>query len=60
MNVQATVERPEIYMLAQCTADKNQLMYGEIRLNDIKQIQTSPIDVSGVQLNDEVRFFKGK
>ena len=59
MNVQSTVERPEIYMLARCTADKNQLMYGELRLDDIKQLPMHPIEIDGTLIHDEVRFFKG-
>ena len=46
-------------MLARCTADKNQLMYGELRLDDIKQLPMTPIELDGISINDEVRFFKG-
>ena len=59
MNVRSTVERPEIYMLARSTADKNQLMYGELRLDDIKQLPMHPIEIDGILINDQVRFFKG-
>lgn len=41
------------------TADKNQLMYGELRLDDIKQLPIHPIEIDGILINDQVRFFKG-
>jgi len=60
VNVQATVELPETYILARCTASDNQLLYGETRLEDIRTL-AKPIvfDADGIQIHDEMRFFTG-
>ena len=59
VDVQAMVERPETYILARCPANSSQLMYSEIRLEDMRQVETNPLDVGGIQLSDKIRFFKG-
>ena len=59
MGVQAMVEQPETYILARCPANSSQLMYSSLRLEDMKQIETTPLDVDGIQLHDKIRFFKG-
>ena len=57
--MQANVESPEIYILARCPATDQQLMYSEIRLEDIKEFSTTPAVMKGVEIKDNLRFFKG-
>ena len=54
------VEKPEMYILAKCTSDKNQLMYSPIRLDDMEYTNKIPIEFNNIDIFDEVRFFKGK
>uniref|UniRef100_A0A7M5X6F1 Uncharacterized protein n=1 Tax=Clytia hemisphaerica TaxID=252671 RepID=A0A7M5X6F1_9CNID len=58
-SVQANVEYPEVYILARCPATDQQLMYGDLRLEDIEELSTMPVMLKGVQVNDHFRFFKG-
>ena len=59
VDVQAMVERPETYILARCPADSSQLMYSNLRFDDMTQVETTPLEVDGIQLHDKIRFFKG-
>lgn len=59
MNIQSTVEQPEIYILARCSATENQLMYCNERMEDIKQL-AYPIEFDSKTMYDHMRFFKGK
>ena len=58
IDVQGGVEKPDVYILARCPSDEHQLMYSNIRNEDIRLLKY-PINVEGYQLHDEVRFFHG-
>lgn len=58
VDVQATVEQPELYIFARCPSNDQQLLYSEIRINDIN-LATKEIEINGIQFKDIIRIFKG-
>ena len=59
MNVQAEVETPWIYLLANCqdtVAEK--YSFSEERRVDILEM-VEPLEIDGVKLHDKLRFFQG-
>ena len=59
VNVQSEVEKPELYMLAQCQSNDNQLLCSEEQVEDLLEINTSITSSNGVVINDVMRIFKG-
>ena len=53
------VKKPELYMLAQCQSNDNQLLYSEEQVEDLLEINTSITSSNGVLINDVMRIFKG-
>ena len=58
VNVQAIVEKPELYILARCPGTDEQLAYTDTRLEDLFDL-TNCITVDGLEFRDIMRFFKG-
>ena len=58
INVQAIVEKPELYILARCPATDQQLSYVDTRIQDLNDL-TEPIEIDNYLLFDSLRFFKG-
>ena len=59
INVQAEVEKPQLYILARCPSNDQQLMYIDTRLEDIKDLSSAIDTNDGISIYDEMRFFKG-
>ena len=58
VDVQACVEDPAWYILARCSPSENQIMYIQIRLEDINKLKSN-IKINGTEITDEMAFFKG-
>jgi len=58
--VQAKVEKPVTYLLARCPASSLQLCYSDIRLHDIQRWNSTDVDVDGIKITDNLRYFKGR
>ena len=52
-------KKPELYMLAQCQSNDNQLLCSEEQVEDLLEINTSITSSNGVVINDVMRIFKG-
>ena len=59
VNVQTYVEVPQLYILARCKSDDQQLMYGEERLEHILKLQEQISAESGIIVKDIICIFKG-
>ena len=59
MDIAEKVEEPELYILARCPSNDQQLMYSDLRLRDIKDMRSTPLEVDGCKINDTLRIFKG-
>ena len=55
VDIQATIEKPTVYILARCPSNDRQLLYSEERINDICQTKENII----IPIKDVVRIFKG-
>ena len=59
INVQSMVEKPEIYRLARCPSNNQQILYSEERYEDLIELK-SPLKVNvDLNINDPLRVFKG-
>lgn len=57
--VQSLAEKPKLYILGQSpSTDKDQLLYTETRIEDLKECQVS-ITTQVIELKNEIRFFSG-
>ena len=59
INVQASVEEPNMYILARCSSTDQQLLYSDERTGDIMNLKYSAESANNVEVNDVLRFFKG-
>ena len=59
INVQATIEEPQLYLLARCPSNDQQILYSEERVTDLLKMQKPIQCLNGVMINDVARFFKG-
>ena len=50
-NIQFIVKKPYIYLLARCSSDDHQLLYGQERINDI-------LELHGIENTDAMWIFK--
>ena len=58
INLQSIIERPNLYILARCPSNDQQIMYSDTRMEDIlslKKIKTK----NGILIEDIIRVFKG-
>lgn len=60
IDIAEKVERPETYILARCPSNDQQLMYSQIRLEDIAKMHETPLKINGCEIKDTMRIFKGK
>ena len=58
VDVQATIETPEIYILGRCPGTTELTAYSEIRMEDIIEL-VKPLSFNGTNVYDIMRFFKG-
>ena len=59
VDVQETIEKPEIYMLARCPGTTELTAYSSTRMYDIMELELPIMFDNGVEVYDTVRFFKG-
>ena len=59
INVQSQIEKPKIYILARCKSDNHQLLYGEERMDDIRELKEGIVAENGTVIHDIIRVFKG-
>ena len=57
LDLQANVEDPVWYILGRCPPSENQIMYCQIRLEDINKLKND-IKMNGIEITDEISFFK--
>ena len=53
VDVQACVEDPVWYILVRCPPSENQIMYSQIRLEDINKLKSN-IKINGTEIADEM------
>lgn len=58
-SVQSNVEVPEVYIIACCRSNDNQVMYGELRMEDVITLSSEKFVVDGIEITEKLRFFKG-
>ena len=59
VDTQKEIEKPEVHFITQCSsADEEQLMYSETRLECIQQLKGN-LTIEGVEYKDKMRFFHG-
>ena len=59
VDVQATIEKPFLYIFGRCPSNDQQLLYSEERINDILKSKEAISTENGITVNDTVRVFKG-
>ena len=59
INVQATIEEPQLYLLERCPSNDQQILYSEERVTDLLKMQKPIQSLNKVMINDVARFFKG-
>ena len=59
INIQATTEKSQLYLLARCPSNDQQILYSEERVTDLLKMQKPIQCLNGVMINDVARFFKG-
>ena len=57
-NIQSTVEKPYIYLLARCPTDDHQLIYSQEPINYILKL-SQKIEFHGIEITDLMKIFKG-
>ena len=58
VNVQAIVEKPELYIVARCKSNDEQLAYVETHTVCLKDLDKN-LYFNGTEITDRMRFFKG-
>ena len=58
LNVQAEIERPELYIIGRCRANEEQLGYIDTRVVCLKGLEHN-LTVNGIDIKDVMRFFHG-
>ena len=58
INIQSVVEKPYVYILAQCPSNDQQILYTEERISDIVESSIG-LTVNNMTIHDKIRFFKG-
>ena len=59
INVQSIIEKPQLYILARCPSNEQQILYSEERMLDISMLTSPIISSNSVEINDQLRIFKG-
>ena len=65
VNVQRVVEMPELYLIARCRSNDEQLAYIDTRIDDLLELKNSlklseiHEKYAGIELFDQLRFFHG-
>ena len=59
INVQAEIERPQLYLIARCPSSEAQIVYNETRIEDLLELKKKLKNEKEIEINDVMRFFKG-
>ena len=59
INVQATIEEPQLYLSLRGPSNDQQILNSEERVTDLLKMQKPIQCLNGVMINDVARFFKG-
>ena len=59
VDVQATVEQPNLYIFGRCPSNDQQLLYSDERIEDILQLEQDLETEKLVKITDVMRVFKG-
>ena len=59
VDVQETIEKPEIYMFARCPGNVELTIYSQTRMEDVMKLQTPLKFDKDIEVYDIMRFFKG-
>ena len=59
MCVQSIVEKPSLYIIGRCPSNDQQLLYSDIRLEDISLLRENLKTSDGITIRDKKRIFKG-
>ena len=57
--VQSIVEKPSLYIIGRCPSNDQQLLYSDIRLEDISLLRENLETSDGIPIRDKMRVFKG-
>ena len=57
--VQSIVEKPSLYIIGRCPSNDQQLLYSDIRLEDISLLRENLGTLDDIAIRDKMRVFKG-
>ena len=60
VDIQSEVEEPELYLLARCPSNDQQVLYSETRIEDLMDLSNNIANEDGIFIKDVMRIFKGK
>ena len=55
--VQSIVEKPSLYIIGRCPSNDQQLLYSDIRLEDISLLRENLETSDGIPIRDKMRIF---
>ena len=58
IDVQATVEKPYLYILARCPSNDQQILYSEERISDVLKINEPVQSYNGLEIYNVLKSFK--
>ena len=59
IDVQETIEHPQIYIFARCPGSTERTAYSNTRMEDVLELNTPIVFDNSVEVYDIMRFFKG-
>ena len=59
IDVQSTIEKPEIYILARCPPSSQLTAYSETRMEDLKELDKG-LSFRNIEIIDIMRFFQSR
>ena len=57
-DLQATIEKPHLYIIARCRGNEEQLAFASTRIECLRELK-DPLTINGIQINDKMRTFHG-
>ena len=57
MCVQSIAEKPSLYIIQRCPSNDQQLLYSDIRLEDISLVRENLETSDGILIRDKIRIF---
>ena len=59
IDVQETIEQPQIYIFARCPGSTELTAYSNTRMEDVLELSTPIVFDNSLEVYDIIRFFKG-